>query len=152
MALYECVLIARQDISSAQVEQLAEQFTGILRENGGEVKKTEFWGLKTLTYKVKKNRKGHYVLFNLDAPHVAVAEMERNLSLHEDVLRHMVVRVETLQEGPSAVLQNRGERDRDRGDRRGRFEGGGGGGGGRFDSGRPPRGPAPMPGNEGEAA
>jgi small subunit ribosomal protein S6 len=76
--------------------------------------------------------------------------MERNMSLNEDVLRHMVVRVETLQEGPSAVLQNRGERDRDRGDRRGRFEGGGGGG--RFDSGRPPRGPAPSAGNEGETA
>jgi len=114
MALYECVLIARQDISSAQVEQLAEQFTGVIRDNGGEVKKTEFWGLKTLTYKIKKNRKGHYVLFNIDAPHAAVAEMERTMGLNEDVLRHMVVRVESLQEGPSAMMLNKGDRDRDR--------------------------------------
>lgn len=127
MALYESVLIARQDISAAQVEQLTETFSNIVRENGGEVGKVESWGLKTLAYKIKKNRKGHYVLFNLDASTAAVAEMERNMSLNEDVLRFMTIRVDALEEGPSAMMQSRNERsDRgDRGDRRGpRMEGG----------------------------
>jgi small subunit ribosomal protein S6 len=119
MALYETVLIARQDITSAQAEQLAETFTQLLRDNGGDVKKTEHWGLKTLAYRMNKNRKGHYVLFNIDAPHPAVAEMERNMRLNEDVLRYMTIRVDEHEEGPSAVMQNRdrgGERS-DRGDR-----------------------------------
>jgi small subunit ribosomal protein S6 len=127
MALYESVLIARQDISAAQVEQLTETFANIIRENGGTVGKIESWGLKTLAYKIKKNRKGHYVLFNLDAPAAAVAEMERNMSINEDVLRFMTVRVDALEEGPSAMMQSRNERgDRgDRGDRRGpRMDGG----------------------------
>ena len=88
MANYESVFIARQDISSAQVEQLTETYANIIRDNGGEVAKTEQWGLKTLTYKIKKNRKGHYVLFNLNAPAAAVAEMERNMSISEDILRY----------------------------------------------------------------
>ncbi|WP_448187497.1 30S ribosomal protein S6 [Azospirillum sp. sgz301742] len=119
MALYECVLIARQDISAAQAEQLAEQFAQIIRDNGGEVSKTEHWGLKTLTYKIKKNRKGHYVLFNLDSPAAAVIEMERNMSINEDVLRYMTVRVDELDANPSAMMQSRGERGErgDRGDR-----------------------------------
>jgi len=119
MALYECVLIARQDISAAQAEQLGEQFAQIIRDNGGQVTKTEQWGLKTLTYKIKKNRKGHYVLFNLDAPAAAVLEMERNMSINEDVLRYMTVRVEKLDPNPSAMMQSRGERGErgDRGDR-----------------------------------
>ncbi|WP_207459553.1 30S ribosomal protein S6 [Azospirillum sp. SYSU D00513] len=116
MALYECVLIARQDISAAQAEQLGEQFAQIIRDNGGEVSKTEYWGLKTLTYKIKKNRKGHYTLFNLDAPAAAVAEMERNMSINEDVLRYMTLRVDALDANPSAMMQSRGERG-DRGDR-----------------------------------
>ena len=129
MAFYETVLIARQDITSAQAEQLTETFSQLIRDNGGEVKKTEHWGLKTLAYRMNKNRKGHYVLLNLDAPPAAVAEMERNMRLSEDVLRYMTVRVEELEEGPSAVMQNRdrgnergdrGDRgDRDRGDRGG---------------------------------
>jgi len=119
MALYECVLIARQDISAAQAEALAEQFAQIIRDNGGQVAKTEHWGLKTLTYKIKKNRKGHYVLFNLDAPAAAVLEMERNMSINEDVLRYMSVRVDKLDPNPSAMMQSRGERGErgDRGDR-----------------------------------
>ncbi|WP_207478476.1 30S ribosomal protein S6 [Arenibaculum pallidiluteum] len=118
MALYESVFIARQDISAAQVEQLAETFAGIVRDNGGQIAKTEHWGLKTLAYKIKKNRKGHYVLMNLDAPAAAVAEMERNMAINEDVLRVMTVRVDKLEEGPSAMMQRRDERDRgDRGDR-----------------------------------
>ena len=116
MALYECVLIARQDISAAQAEQLAEQFAQIVRDNGGEVSKTEYWGLKTLTYKIKKNRKGHYTLFNVDAPAAAIAEVERNMSINEDVLRYMTLRVDALDPQPSAMMQSRGERS-DRGDR-----------------------------------
>ena len=117
MAFYETVFIARQDITSAQAEQLADQFAQLLKDNGGEVKKTEHWGLKTLAYRMNKNRKGHYVLFNIDAPHPAVAEMERNMRLNEDVLRYMTIRVDELEEGPSAVMQNRDRGDRDRGDR-----------------------------------
>ena len=116
MALYECVLIARQDISAAQAEQLGEQFAQIIRDNGGQVAKTEYWGLKTLTYKIKKNRKGHYTLFNLDAPSAAVLEMERNMGINEDVLRFMTVRVDALDANPSVMMQSRGERG-DRGDR-----------------------------------
>ncbi len=118
MALYETVLIARQDITSAQVEGLTEQFSGILTENGGKVVKTEQWGLKTLTYRIKKNRKGHYVYFGLDAPAAAVAEMERNMSLNEDVLRYMTVKVEKIDEAQTAMLQNKGDRG-DRGPRGG---------------------------------
>ena len=119
MAFYECVLIARQDISAAQAEALAEQFAQFIRDNGGQGTKTEHWGLKTLTYKIKKNRKGHYVLFNLDAPAAAVLEMERNMSINEDVLRYMTVRVDALDANPSAMMQSRGERGErgDRGDR-----------------------------------
>ena len=138
MANYESVFIARQDISSAQVEQLTETYANIIRENGGEVAKTEQWGLKTLTYKIKKNRKGHYVLFNLNAPAAAVAEMERNMSISEDILRFMTVRVDELEPGPSAMMQSRNERSErgDRGDRGDR-------GGRRFDGDRGDRGPRP---------
>ncbi|MFP5512520.1 MAG: 30S ribosomal protein S6 [Alphaproteobacteria bacterium] len=119
MALYECVLIARQDISAAQAEQLSEQFAQIVRDNGGTIAKSEYWGLKTLTYKIKKNRKGHYTLFNIDAPAAAVAEMERNMSISEDVLRFMTVRVDALDANPSAMMQSRNERGErgERGDR-----------------------------------
>src|SRR3712207_960416 len=134
MAFYESVFIARQDISSAQVEQLTETFAGIIRDNGGEVTKTEQWGLKTLTYKIKKNRKGHYVLFNLNAPAAAVAEMERNMTISEDVLRYMTVRVDELEAGPSAMMQSRNERS-DRGERGERGERGDRGGR-RFDGDR----------------
>lgn len=131
MALYETVFIARQDVSAKQVEDFAKSFGKIVNDNGGEVKKTESWGLRTLAYKIKKNRKGHYVLMHLEAPHKAVAEMERNMRLNEDILRFMTVSIEKLPEGPSAILrqsdddrddEGRGERggfsrDRDRGDR-----------------------------------
>jgi small subunit ribosomal protein S6 len=117
MPLYETVFIARQDISGPQVDALADQFTTIVTEQGGEVKKRENWGLRNLAFRIKKNRKGHYVLFNLDAPPAAVAEMERTMRLNEDVLRYLTIRVEQLEEGPSVMLQNRGrsdDRDRDR--------------------------------------
>ena len=111
MALYECVYIARQDISTSQVEGLTEQFTTLISENGGTVAKTEYWGLRNLAYKVKKNRKGYYVLLNLDAPHAAVNELKRVMGLNEDVLRTLVLRVDALEDGPSIVMQNRNDRD-----------------------------------------
>lgn len=126
MPLYESVFIARPDISSAQVEALTEAIKTVIADNGGEVKKTEYWGLKNLAYRIKKNRKGHYGLLNLDAPAAAVTEMERTLRFNEDVLRFMTIRVDELEEEPSVMMRNknvrdeRGGRDRDRGDRGGR--------------------------------
>jgi len=125
MALYECVLMARQDISSSQAESLVDQFSEIIDANGGKVTKKEMWGLRTLAYRIKKNRKAHYTLLNLDAPAAAVAEMERNMRLNEDVIRYLTLRVEEHEEGPSIVLQGRERRD-DRGGRDGgRFSRGG---------------------------
>ena len=117
MSLYEHIFIARQDISAQQVESLVEQFTAVITAAEGKVTKNEYWGLRNLAYKVKKNRKGHYGLLNIDAPHAAVAEMERLMSLNEDILRFMTIRVDELEEGPSAVMQNKGSRDGRRGDR-----------------------------------
>jgi small subunit ribosomal protein S6 len=114
MALYENVFIARQEISAAQVDALSDQFTTVLAENGGAVKKKEYWGLKSLAYRIKKNRKGHYVLLNIDAPPAAVHEMERQMRINEDILRFLTVRVDELEEGQSAMLQSRGREDRPR--------------------------------------
>jgi small subunit ribosomal protein S6 len=122
VALYESVYIARPDITSAQVEALTQALGNIVAENGGAVKKSEYWGLKTLSFRIKKNRKGHYSLMNIDAPPGAIKELERNMRINEDVLRYLTVRVEELEEGPSAMMQRRDERDRDRGDRGGRFD------------------------------
>ncbi len=119
MALYEHTFIARQDISNAQAEQLIEQFGQILTDNGGTIVGTEYWGLRTLAYKVNKNRKGHYGYIRSDAPADAVQEMERLMGLHDDVMRVLTVRVEKHEEGPSAVLQAKSSRD-DRGGRGGR--------------------------------
>ena len=121
MAFYETVFIARQDITSAQAEALAETYSQMITDNGGKVTKTEHWGLKTLAFRMNKNRKGHYVLFNIDSPPAAVLEMERNMRINEDVLRYMSIRVDEHEEGPSAMMQNRGgdrsDRGGDRGDR-----------------------------------
>lgn len=117
MALYEHVFIARQDVSNTQVESISADFSKIIEENGGKVAKNEYWGLKTLAYRIKKNRKGHYVLMNLDAPHAAVAEMERQARLNEDILRFMTVRVEELEEGPSIVLRAKADKENRRGPR-----------------------------------
>jgi small subunit ribosomal protein S6 len=125
MPFYESVFIARQDISPAQAEALADTFTGILKERGGDVTKREYWGLRSISYRIKKNRKGHYILLNVDAPPAAVQEMERNMRLNEDVLRFMTVRVDELEAGPSMMMQRREERS-DRGPRRRDFEGGDG--------------------------
>jgi len=115
MPYYESVFIARQDVSSTQVEQLTDQFAEVVAGLGGEVKKREYWGLRNLAYKVNKNRKGHYVLFNLDAPSDTVTEMERLMRLNEDVLRYMTIRVDELEEGPSIMMQAKSDRDRGRG-------------------------------------
>jgi len=111
MPLYESVFIARQDISAPQVEALTEELSNIIVQGGGTVSKKEFWGLRNITYRVKKNRKGHYVLLNIDAPSAAIKEMERQMSINEDVLRTLTVRVEELEEGPSAMMQSKNSRD-----------------------------------------
>jgi small subunit ribosomal protein S6 len=138
MALYEHIYLARQDVSPQQVEELTNALTEVLVAGGGKVTKNEYWGLKSLSYRIKKNRKAHYSLLNIDAPAPAVAEMERQMRINEDILRFMTVRVDELEEGPSAMLQKR-DRDDDRSDRPGGRPGGGGGfGRGDRDS-RPPR-------------
>ena len=117
MALYEHIYLARQDISAQQVDALTARFKAVIESFGGKVEKVEYWGVKSLAYRIKKNRKGHYMLLNLDAPAAAVVEMERNMRINEDVLRLLTVRVETLEEGPSAMLQSRSRDDRPRGGR-----------------------------------
>jgi small subunit ribosomal protein S6 len=150
MPLYEHVYLARQDVTAQQVETMTETFKGVIEAHGGTVSKVEYWGVKTLAYRIKKNRKAHFSLLNIDAPAAAVAEMERQMSINEDILRMMTIRVEELEEGQSAMLQKR-DREDDRGERG--FGGGGGGrgfggGGGRGfggggGGGRPDRGPRP---------
>ena len=116
MPYYESVFIARPDISTVQVDDLTESLTSIVGENGGTVTKNEYWGLKNLAYRIKKNRKGHYTLMNIDAPAGAISELERNMRINEDVLRFMTIRVDELDENPSIMLATRGPRDsRDRG-------------------------------------
>src|SRR6201996_3878789 len=118
MAYYEHVLIARQDISPQQAEALNDQLKNLIEEQGGHIAKIEYWGLRNLTYRIKKNRKGHYSLLALDAPAPAVKEMERQLSINEDVLRYLTVKVEELDLELSPILARR-DRDRDRSERRG---------------------------------
>jgi small subunit ribosomal protein S6 len=124
MALYEHVFLARQDLSQQQVDALVEQYKGVVEANGGSVGRVENWGLKSLTYRIRKNRKAYYTLMDLDAPAAALNEMERQMGLSEDVLRFLTIKVEKHEDGPSAMMQKREERsersDRgfgDRGDR-----------------------------------
>ena len=143
MPLYEHVFLARQDISQAQVEALTKEYTQVIEEGGGKVGKTEYWGLKTVAFKIKKNRKAHYSLMNLDAPPAAIAEMERRMGLSPDVIRFITVRVEAHETEPSIQMRKSDRDDRRDGDRggfrggdrggfrggdRGGFRGGGGGG------------------------
>lgn len=116
MPYYENIFIARQDISSAQVDTLADAFSEVITGAGGQVHRREYWGLKSLQYRIKKNRKGHYVLLNIEAPSDAMQEMERQMRLNEDVLRHMTIRTEENPEGPSVMMQGRGG-DRERASR-----------------------------------
>ncbi|MEM7216059.1 MAG: 30S ribosomal protein S6 [Pseudomonadota bacterium] len=118
MALYEHTFLARQDISVQQAEALAEQFKGVLEENGGSVGKVENWGLRTSAYRIQKNRKCHYIHMNVDAPASAISEMERQMRIHEDILRYMTIRVEELDEEPSAMMKKSDRDDRPRRDDR----------------------------------
>lgn|SRR5512139_398505 len=113
MPLYEHVFLARQDLAQAQVDALAETATRIIEDNGGKVVKTETWGLRSLAYRIQKNRKAHYVMLEIDAPAPLVAELERQTQINEDVVRYMTVRVDAHEEGPSAMMR-RSERDRER--------------------------------------
>jgi small subunit ribosomal protein S6 len=117
MPLYEHVFISRQDLSSAQAEGLVEHFTTVLSDNGGKLIDSEYWGVKTMAYKINKNRKGHYAYLRTDAPATAVQEMERLMRLHDDVMRVLTIKVDEHEEGPSVQMQKREERG-DRGDRR----------------------------------
>jgi len=118
MPLYEHVFLARQDASPQQVEELTTQMTGIVEQAGGKVTKTENWGVRSLTYRMNKNRKAHFVLLNIDAPSAAIAEIERQERISEDVIRYLSVRVEEHEEGPSAMMR-KADRDRERDDRGG---------------------------------
>jgi small subunit ribosomal protein S6 len=119
MPLYEHVFLARQDLAQPQVDALAENSTKIIDDNGGKVVKTESWGLRSLAYRIQKNRKAHYVMLEIDAPAPVVAELERQTQINEDIIRYMTIRVDAHEEGPSAMMR-RSDRDRDRGGRGGR--------------------------------
>ncbi len=117
MSFYEHTLIARPDLTSQQAQTLADEIGEIVKTNGGDVKKVEYWGLRTLAYRVKKSRKGHYIHLNLDAPAAAIDELERNERINEDVMRYLTVRVDGLDENMSVVMQARNSRDDRRRDR-----------------------------------
>jgi len=116
MALYEHVFLARQDVSAQQVDALVEQYKGVIESFGGKVGRVENWGLKSLTYRIKKNRKAHYALMDIDAPAAAIHEVERQMRINEDILRYMTIAVEAHEEGPSAMMQKRDRDDRPRRD------------------------------------
>ena len=124
MPMYEHIFIARQDVSAQQVKTLTTAYETIISDNGGKIEKSEYWGLKSLAYKIKKNRKAHYSLLNIDAPHEAVAEMERQMSLSVDILRFLTIKVDEL-EGEPSVMMRKSDRDDRRPHRGGRPTGGG---------------------------
>ena len=140
MPLYEHVFLARQDASAQQVEEFTTQITGVIEGLGGKVAKTENWGVRSLTYRMNKNRKAHFVLLNIDGPAAIVSEIERQERINEDIIRYLTVRVEELEEGPSAMMR-KADRDRERDDRGGGFGGRGGDRDGGFRSERGPRRP-----------
>lgn len=110
MAFYETIFIARQELSPAQVETLAEEITAVIKDNGGSIAKTEFCGLRSLAYAIRKNKKGHYVLFNLEVPAKAIEEMERHMRLSEDILRFLTISIDAIDEEPSVLMQSRSKR------------------------------------------
>ena len=118
MPLYEHIFMARQDLSQQQVDELTNHYKAVIEQMGGSIPKVEYWGVKTLTYRIRKNRKAHFTLLNVDAPAAAVSEVERQQHINEDVLRAMTVRVDELEAGPSAMMR-KVDRDRDRDERRG---------------------------------
>ncbi len=178
MPRYEHTFLARQDVTAQQVTGLMNAYKTVIEENGGKVGKTEYWGLKSTAYKIKKNRRAHYAFFNIEAPHQAVLEMERQMRISSDILRFLTVRVEDLDEKPSIMMRKQDDRERERGDRdrgdrgdrgprpprrdrddRGGFGGGFGGGGFRdgdgggarsFGGGRPPRNETPAAASGGD--
>jgi small subunit ribosomal protein S6 len=113
MGLYEHTFLVRQDATQAQVDALVEQFKGVLTAGGAKVEKVENWGVKSLTFRVKKNRKAYFTFMNISGPHAAIAEMERQMSINEDVIRHMTIAVDALEEGPSPMMRRRDDRRRD---------------------------------------
>jgi small subunit ribosomal protein S6 len=117
MPLYEHVFMARQDVTAQQVEAMLDQYKGVLTEGGGTVGKTEYWGVKSLAYRIRKNRKAHFTLMNIDAPSAAVVEMERQMKINEDILRFITIKVDAHETEPSAMMQRRDRDDRERGDR-----------------------------------
>jgi small subunit ribosomal protein S6 len=127
MPLYEHVFMARQDVTPQQVEGMVDQYRGVIEANGGAIEKTEMWGVKSLAYRIKKNRKAHFTMFNLNAPAAAVAEMERQMRITEDILRFMTIRVESLESDPSVMMQKRARDERKERERRERDGGGFGG-------------------------
>lgn len=108
MSFYESTFVTRQDVSRGDVNKLIDTFVEIIQHAGGKVIKHEYWGLRNLAYRIKKNRKGHYVMLAIDAPHAAIKELERNMGLHEDIIRHLTVHVDSIEEGPSAMMQKSG--------------------------------------------
>ncbi|MCA3565296.1 MAG: 30S ribosomal protein S6 [Methylocystis sp.] len=112
MPFYEHVFLSRQDVSAQQVETMTDQFKGIIEAAGGTVSKIEYWGVKSLAYRIKKNRKAHFALLNISSPAAGVAEMERQMKINEDVIRFMTIKVEALEEGPSAMMQRREREER----------------------------------------
>ncbi|HEY2137556.1 MAG TPA: 30S ribosomal protein S6 [Xanthobacteraceae bacterium] len=121
MALYEHVFLARQDLSAQQVEEMTAAYKAVIEQNGGKITKSEYWGVKSLTYRMRKNRKAHFTLMNIDAPSAAMVEVERQQRINEDVLRNLTIRVEEHETEPSAMMR-KVDRDRDRDDRRGGFD------------------------------
>ncbi len=113
MAFYETVFLARPDIAQAQAEQIGNFCAEILEKNGGKIVTREYWGLRNLAYRMNKNRKAHYIMLNIDAPGPALIELERNLRIHDDVMRYMSVKVDALESGPSAVMRSRNAEERD---------------------------------------
>ena len=120
MPLYEHIFLARQDLSTQQIDELTAQYKGVIEQHGGKVAKTEYWGVKSLTYRMRKNRKAHFTLMNIEAPSSAMVEVERQQRINEDVLRNLTIRVEEHEVEPSAMMR-KVDRDRDRDDRRGGF-------------------------------
>ncbi len=133
MPLYEHVFLARQDVSNAQVETLTKEYTDVIEQGGGKITKSEYWGVKSLAYKIKKNRKAHFSLMNIDAPHEAVAEMERRMGLSTEIIRFLTIKVDEHETEPSVMMRKsdrdeRGDRGFGRGGRGGGFREGGRGG------------------------
>ena len=112
MALYESVIIGRQDLTNSQFETLIDEFVTVIKSHQGEIKKTEYWGIRNLAYKINKNRKGHYYMLNIDSPSSTISEYERLLGLHEDIVRFLTIRIDKVEETPSPLINNKVDRHR----------------------------------------